>query len=1198
MAPSTSTRGRSLGRWLLAGLTGLAAVAVMAAVAAAIWLGGTTAGLEWFVARLGAERVTVQGLHGTLWGPLGAERVALTLGDRQLVIDELAVEWRPWSLWRPRLDIVRLSARRVEERSPRSDEPTLRPDTLELPLRISVEQLRIDELRLLTAEDGAVRFAARDIRARGDSDGRRHRLAALQATHELGRLTANGELIGEPPFALRAQAQFAGSADAGDAKIEATVTGTLAELVVEASGRGRGLSGTADARLHPFAPFPLAGLRLALNEFDVRIFAPQAPAARLALHADLQAQPDGRLSGPLTVQNAAPTPLDRGGVPVMAAAAIVTVVGTNELAADDLDLTLAGGGRIRGQATWQRDTASGTADLRIERLDLAALDTRLRRTRLAGSALLSGGIDAQRGRLTLADEAVRVEAVLARAGDEITLNSLQARLGRNRLDAKGRLGGRGNELELVLAAPELRALGPGFGGALTATARLTGSVERPQGSFSARGRQLVWSVHRLASIDASGELRGETMKLAVNASDYTAGDEAEPRFRRLAATLDGRRSRHDLRLELALANARRVAFSAQGALTGTAGQWREARWQGSVTALEAELPLPLKLLAPAAVTLHRQRIEVAATSFAAGGGRVEHGLSVWTPQRWQSRGRFTGVGLRLVNGALPAGGESLRLGGLWDVSAVGVQLDGRLEIAREAGDWVLAGDTPQALGIRELQLSVQARGNRIDGRLQATSAYAGTWRGEVGLSLPASRSDFAVSPQTALNGRVSVDSGDIAWLGAVLGSGYNSGGRLDADVTMAGTLGEPVFSGQLRGKALTLALLDQGVRLERGELVADFDASQLRIERLHFSAPHAPPPRVPSLARLPFALGAGTLEASGAIDLRSRRGKLDFSARHLPLSQRADRWIVGSGRGSVVFDTEHVAVDANVVADAGFVAEPPADRPRLSSDVVIAGREATPAGPRVDLVVEVDVGEHFRIRAAGLDARLVGRVRVRGDSGQPLQASGSIATVDATFDAYGQRLTVERGIVNFQGAVDDPGLNVLALRKGLAVEAGVEVTGTVRRPKVRLVSVPPVPDPEKLSWIVLGRGPETAGADSALLLAAAGALLGGQSGAPTAQLAQAFGVDELGLRSATPGSRLGMTSGTPTGSAAGSDTLTGQILTVGKRLSARATLGYEQGLSAAAGVVKLTYQLTPRISVVGRTGADNAIDVYYTFSFD
>jgi translocation and assembly module TamB len=50
---------------------------------------------------------------------------------------------------------------------------------------------------------------------------------------------------------------------------------------------------------------------------------------------------------------------------------------------------------------------------------------------------------------------------------------------------------------------------------------------------------------------------------------------------------------------------------------------------------------------------------------------------------------------------------------------------------------------------------------------------------------------------------------------------------------------------------------------------------------------------------------------------------------------------------------------------------------------------------------------------------------------------------------------------------------VLALRKGLPVEAGVEILGTTTRPRVRLVSSPDVPEPEKLSWLVLVRAHPT-----------------------------------------------------------------------------------------------------------------------------
>jgi translocation and assembly module TamB len=100
------------------------------------------------------------------------------------------------------------------------------------------------------------------------------------------------------------------------------------------------------------------------------------------------------------------------------------------------------------------------------------------------------------------------------------------------------------------------------------------------------------------------------------------------------------------------------------------------------------------------------------------------------------------------------------------------------------------------------------------------------------------------------------------------------------------------------------------------------------------------------------------------------------------------------------------------------------------------------------------------------------------------------------------------------------------------------------------------------------------------LLAAAGSILGGQSGGVTDKISQALGVDELSIRQV------------------GSDPLTGQIGTIGKRLSKEAYISYEQGLAAAAGVTKLTYALTPKITLVARAGMDNAIDVLYSLSFD
>jgi translocation and assembly module TamB len=140
-----------------------------------------------------------------------------------------------------------------------------------------------------------------------------------------------------------------------------------------------------------------------------------------------------------------------------------------------------------------------------------------------------------------------------------------------------------------------------------------------------------------------------------------------------------------------------------------------------------------------------------------------------------------------------------------------------------------------------------------------------------------------------------------------------------------------------------------------------------------------------------------------------------------------------------------------------------------------------------------------------------------------------------------------------------------------------------------------MPDSEKLSWIVLGRGQDSAaGSDLSLLATAASALLGGEGEGITGSLAQALGLDQIALTQATtstgPRSQVVSTSGSTT-------TVGGQVVSVGKRLTSNALLTYEQGVAGATSIVKLTWNLSRRLALIGSTGTEQAVDVRYVFSF-
>ncbi len=173
-----------------------------------------------------------------------------------------------------------------------------------------------------------------------------------------------------------------------------------------------------------------------------------------------------------------------------------------------------------------------------------------------------------------------------------------------------------------------------------------------------------------------------------------------------------------------------------------------------------------------------------------------------------------------------------------------------------------------------------------------------------------------------------------------------------------------------------------------------------------------------------------------------------------------------------------------------------------------------------------------------------------------------------------------RGNLIFSGPIDNPALDINAVRKNLAVEAGVQISGTALAPQARLVSTPNVPDTEKLSWLVLGHGLAASNkSDYGLLTSAAAGLLGSSDSASIqSRIAATLGVDEIGV------------------SGLGGDK--GGLLTVGKQISSRLRVSLEQGFTRAATLLKVRYNIYQRVDLQVQTGTETAVDIFYTFSFD
>ena len=417
---------------------------------------------------------------------------------------------------------------------------------------------------------------------------------------------------------------------------------------------------------------------------------------------------------------------------------------------------------------------------------------------------------------------------------------------------------------------------------------------------------------------------------------------------------------------------------------------------------------------------------------------------------------------------------------------------------------------------------------------------------------------------------VHVDAKSLRPFQSLLGTNALIDGRLKAELNGSGTVDQVRLSGSIDGDALRASAPQYGMAVRDGVLRARLVDGGLVIDQLSLKG------------------GEGSFEASGTLprdDGKATQASLRWSADHLRLLNRPDAQLVISGQGNFDLAEGRVRLEGNLVSDEGFFEFRGARPGTLGDDVVVRGRapRARASALKVPLAVDLvlDFGKRFTFVGSGLDVALAGRVRVTTDGDQPLAAQGTIDATRGSYTAFGQRLEIVRGRLIFDGPLGDPALDLLALRKNLAVEAGVAVTGTVRVPRVQLASNPPVPDNEKLSWLVLGRGVASGSGTDQAALQVAMATLGGTGASLPRQFAKSVGVDDISLRSANA-------------NGAGA----GQVLAISTRLSESITLVYEQGLSLVNSGARLEYALTPRITLRAEAGVVTGFGIYYSRSFD
>jgi len=316
--------------------------------------------------------------------------------------------------------------------------------------------------------------------------------------------------------------------------------------------------------------------------------------------------------------------------------------------------------------------------------------------------------------------------------------------------------------------------------------------------------------------------------------------------------------------------------------------------------------------------------------------------------------------------------------------------------------------------------------------------------------------------------------------------------------------------GEMVGTGLGARNLLQGLNFSDGELAITLAGDSAHLDRFVVKG------------------GDGQLTLTGDAKLGATpNALLHLTAEHFRVFGRVDRRLVASGQADLRLDAQRLQLDGGITVDEGLIELSHGDAPELDADVQVRRASKAASAPaeramaaavpplpvrQAQVALKINLGQKLRLRGHGLDTALRGDLTVNSSEGK-LALHGQVRAVDGTVAAYGQKLEVERGAVSFNGPMDNPQLDVLAIRPNLDVRVGVQVVGPAQNPRIRLYSEPDMADYDKLSWLVLGRAPDGLGrTDTALLQSAAMALLAGEGQSPTGALLENIGLTDFSVR--------------------------------------------------------------------------------------
>lgn len=1219
-------------KFILLGLLGSVLLVVLALAA----ILGTEGGSRWVLGRV--PGLQVDNFQGRLAGRWQASQLTWADGGNRVEVLAPLLNWTPGCLLRATLCIDQLHAQRIDMVFAPSEQPAdsgpLQLPILRLPVAIELGDVKVSQVRL----DGSDLLGDLHLAAHWTATGLQ--IDSLQLQRDDLQLNVQGDLQPEGDWPVQLQGQVHLPAVQGQAwqlaltakgelqktlELDATSSGYLnARLTGELQALAEHLPARLQLRSDAFKPAQTLPDTLQLNQLKLdaegdllkgyqlsgsaSLPAEQAPIALLlkgkvdakganvqaldlsasdAQHVKLQASADWQqglvadaqldwqdfpwlrlypLDAPPDVtlkrfnaqvqyrdgsyQGTFNGDLDGPAGAFTLASPFEGDLGQVRL--PQLALT-AGQGKAAGSVAVRfADTLAWDVDLQLSALDPAYWLAELPGT-LAGPLRSKGEmkgeqltLDAQldlKGRLRGQPAMLKVQA--EGAGQNWTLGALAVQLGDNRINGSGslqqRLAGR-----VDLDLPRLGQLWPGLRGQAKGRLDVSGTLSAPQGTLTLQGQQLAQEQNRIQRLDLNARLdNAQRGVINLKANGIRLGDTAlgtlqangkgDIRQQALTLGLDGPQLKLDLGLDGQL----------------NKGDWRGRLASGRVQAggqdWQLQAPARLQRLASGQLDFGAHCWRSGQASLCGEDQRLApeprlryhlkqfplDSLAQWLPKDFAWQGLLNAD----VNLDIPASGPK----GVVRIDASG----GTLRV-RDNGRWI---DFPY----QALRLDSTLAPRRIDTRLN----FRGERLGELSLN---ARLD-PLGKDKPLSGDFRLAGLDLSVARPFVPMVERLAGQLNGSGRLSGTLLAPKVNGNLMLRGGEVSGAELPVSLQDLSLQALIAGEQVQLNGGWRSGE------------------AGRGRLSGDLTWGQALGmNLRLQGQQLPVTVEPYATLEVAPDLSLRLIDDKLAVTGKVLVPKGkiTVRELPPSTVKVSDDTVIVGHQTeegkTPMAMAMDIDVEVGQ-DKLSFSGFGLTANLLGHVHI----GDNMDTRGELSLADGRYRAYGQRLTIRRARLLFAGPIDQPYLDIEAIRQVDDVIAGIRLSGSAEQPTTKVFSEPAMSQEQALSYLVLGRPLGTSGEDNNMLAEAAlGLGLAGSAGI-TGSLASSLGIDDFQLDTEGSGNST---------SVVASGNLTEKL-----------SLRYGVGVFEPANTIALRYKLSKKVYLEAASGLASSLDIFYKRDF-